>query len=95
LSKISSTTFIFSSIFPSEASIKCKIKSDSTLSSKVEANASIRFGGKSLINQIVSLIKISLCDKNSHVCEYVFSIYIFHTDVPRVAKSLFSDNTHL
>jgi len=58
-SKISSTTFIFSSIFGSEASITCNSISDSIESSSVEEKASISFGGKSLINQIVSFIRIS------------------------------------
>ena len=59
-SKISSTTSIFSSNLGSEESITWSNKFDSTESYKVDLKASTNFGGSSLINQIVSLTKISL-----------------------------------
>jgi hypothetical protein len=61
----------------------------------VEANASTKFGGKSLINQIVSFINIS----NGFWYSGFFSsnslkIVNFQTLVPSVAKSLSSLKTH-
>jgi hypothetical protein len=58
-SSISSTTFIFISTFGSDASTTCSNKFDSIESSRVDLNASISFGGNSLINHIVSFISTS------------------------------------
>lgn len=61
------------------------------LSSSVDENALMSLGGRSLINQMVSLSNISF---PVH-CVGSFMIHIFPTLVPSVAKSLFSANTHL
>ena len=74
----------------SEASITWKSKSDSILSSKVDLKALISAGGRSRINQIVSLIRISLPRPVSGSV----IIYNFPTFVQSVAKSLSSASAH-
>lgn len=87
-SRVAFTTLILSSRFGSFASITCKRRSDSIESSRVDLNASIRSGGRSRMNQIVSQMRIS-CPLSSPV-----ATHILPTDVPSVAKSLFSERTH-
>jgi len=95
VSNISSTTPIFISNFLSEQSITCNNISDSIESSSVDLNASINFGGNSLINQIVSFINTSFGGIYTQVfSSYEASTNIFHTLVQRVANSLSSANTH-
>ena len=59
LSKIWFTISILSSTKGSEASITCRSKSEAILSSKVDENDLISFGGKSRMNPMVSLSKTS------------------------------------
>lgn len=89
-SNISFTTFILSDTKGSEASIICSKNLFSMLSSKVLEKASINFGGRSRINQIVSFKSTSF---QIHFSASV-NTYIFPTFVPSVAKSLFSARTH-
>ena len=84
------TTEILSPTNGSLESITCNNKSDSILSSKVEENDLINFGGKSRINPIVSFRSISF---HLPVTGSVIT-YRFQTFVHKVAKSLFSARTH-
>ena len=93
---VSSTIWIFSTMHESAASTTWNIRSDSMESSRVDPNAAIRSGGRSRINPIVSFRSIFFHNTFSKdaLSQILESIHTFHTEVPRVAKSLSSASTH-
>ncbi len=98
--RVSSTIDIFSSYHGSHASMTCRRISLSIESSRVDVKAAMRSGGRSRINPIVSLRRISIpwtswYQELSSFPHRESESQSLPTLVPRVAKSLSSASTHL